>query len=123
METPTEKCRAKHEFTGAVCRLPVGHRRNHRGRFDHGIAQWPVGDTHPTPPPAALAPERLVVTAQHTLSMLLACKNRAPNEWNALVATPAGSWLRPSLEDLRAAIDALAAPLPARAEAPEGAQE
>jgi hypothetical protein len=100
-------CGADHPGTGAVCQLPPGHRENHRGAFEGGIAQWPreavsseplsarwqelfwalppgemrsklraleidtgraIRDTHPTPPPAALAPEREAVDPEHWLA-------------------------------------------------------
>lgn len=47
------QCDARHAETGARCELPLDHVENHRGRFAHGIAQWPYPDSQPTPPPAA----------------------------------------------------------------------
>lgn len=34
-------CGQKHESTGAICSLPLGHVQNHRGDFLRGTAQWP----------------------------------------------------------------------------------
>lgn len=34
-------CGTVHRETGAECDLLLGHEQNHRGRFAHGIAQWP----------------------------------------------------------------------------------
>lgn len=59
----------------------------------------------------AAAPLR--TTAQHAVAMLQACRDVAPNEWEALMNTPAGSWLPSSLEDLRRAVEAALSSSPA----------
>lgn len=41
---PADTCGAVNSSTGATCDLPRGHVQNHRGPFDHGIAQWPPAD-------------------------------------------------------------------------------
>lgn len=37
----SQRCDARCHVTGAVCELSRAHAQNHRGRFEHGIAQWP----------------------------------------------------------------------------------
>jgi hypothetical protein len=44
LATASKVCGAIHTETGARCKLQVGHSVNHRGLFDHGIAQWPHED-------------------------------------------------------------------------------
>jgi hypothetical protein len=56
--TPETPCAAVHEKTRARCELPLNHAENHRGGFDHGVAQWPhekpaASLAHPTPETAA----------------------------------------------------------------------
>jgi hypothetical protein len=40
-QLPVETCGEIHPTTRARCELHLGHQQNHRGTFDHGIAQWP----------------------------------------------------------------------------------
>lgn len=56
---------------------------------------------------ACNAHERLVTVAAHTLAMLRACRDHAPAEWDALIATPAGSWLTSTWDDLKAAVQSV----------------
>lgn len=51
-EPVAPRCQARHESTGAICELWPHHPQNHRGPFEHGIAQWPyvAGPAAPSEP-------------------------------------------------------------------------
>lgn len=110
-----ERCGVMHSDTGACCERPKGHAENHRGAYAHGVAQWPyvVGEWLASMALTCVCSREVAGrVAAATMQRVIAEADRVVMPRDAHMEL----WRR--LTTLRDEL--LAAPPPARAEAPEG---